>query len=938
MLAKFPEKSMHVVRWVLALGWLLLILSLFYDPFSIWLTDSSQTWSPFRINPQTCIKVQGSCLPQVPYPLGNSLFWGLIIPTGVFAILVFGHEFWRRVCPLSFFSQLPRALGKQRRIKGKELAKIKPDSWLGKNYVYLQFAILYVGVCARILFFDSHRLSLGLLLLGTIVTAIIVGYLFAGKSWCHYFCPMGPVQTFYGEPRGLLTSIAHETQRTGITQSMCRRIGETGKEESACVACNSPCVDIDAERSYWDKINRPDHKFLYYNYVGLVIGFFLYYYLYAGNWQYLLSGAWSRQSNQLEILFNPGFYLFNTPIPIPRLVAVPLTIGLSCFLTYCLGKYLEKFYKSYRLQQNSNFTSQQLQHQIFTFCTFITFNFFFIFAGRGYINKLPVQLQYLFNVLIVLVSTLWLYRTWGRSADVYSKESLASRLRKQLAQLQLDVSRFVEGRSLESLNSDEVYVLAKILPGFTGEKRMQAYKGVLKEALEEGYVNSSSSLEVLVQMRQELGISEAEHLRAITELGIEDPDLFDPQQTRTKENQLRLQSFRQQIHGLVTGKRRRGATGLGKELLKVIKKEKSVHDVLQKDGINMVALSQEYGISAEEETKILNELDPDVNFLQRSEILLSQLESLHSTNISLENQKKNTPNQPDLLAAIDLLQSTIHDKQKLFVKGILEILEPREPGANTTQIALALASLAPQVTGDILADISLKWSEKLHPTLVKRLYQQIDFMKTFSNTTTESDLVGHLESLFYDGDSLTKAISLYLLNSVNAVRAEEQARQLLDSYLMINPLVKETAQALLKKDITTLGTLNKLLYLAGCDLFKPLKTASLLELAYQTEVKVYGANSVILDVDSYCEDILVLVKGKVEEIMAGKGTILQPVQILNQSEILAKTSQNSTLRVRDWEALLLSIEGRLFEQFFYQDRDFARKVLAQESLRLQVRL
>jgi len=352
----------------------------------------------------------------------------------------------------------------------------------------------------------------------------------------------------------------------------------------------------------------------------------------------------------------------------------------------------------------------------------------------------------------------------------------------------------------------------------------------------------------------------------------------------------------------------------------------------------MVALSQEYGISAEEETKILNELDPDVNFLQRSEILLSQLESLHSTNISLENQKKNTPNQPDSLAAMDLLQSTIHDKQKLFVKGILEILEPREPGANTTQIALALASLAPQVTGDILADISLKWSEKLHPTLVKRLSQQIDFMKTFSDTTTRSDIVGHLESLFYDGDSLTKAISLYLLNSVNAVRAEEQARQLLDSYLMINPLVKETAQALLKKDITTLGTLNKLLYLAGCDLFKPLKTASLLELAYQTEVKVYGANSVILDVDSYCEDILVLVKGKVEEIMAGKGTILQPVQILNQSEILAKTSQNSTLRVRDWEALLLSIEGRLFEQFFYQDRDFARKVLAQESLRLQVRL
>jgi hypothetical protein len=81
---------------------------------------------------------------------------------------------------------------------------------------------------------------------------------------------------------------------------------------------------------------------------------------------------------------------------------------------------------------------------------------------------------------------------------------------------------------LESLNPDEVYVLAKILPGFTGEKRLQAYKGVLREALEEGYVNSSNSLEVLIQMRQQLDISEKEHLTVLTELGVEDPDLLNP--------------------------------------------------------------------------------------------------------------------------------------------------------------------------------------------------------------------------------------------------------------------------------------------------------------------------------------------------------------------------------------------------------------------------
>ena len=139
-----------------------------------------------------------------------------------------------------------------------------------------------------------------------------------------------------------------------------------------------------------------------------------------------------------------------------------------------------------------------------------------------------------------MVSTLWVYRTWGRSPKLYSRKSLASRLRKQLSKLQLDVSRFLERGSLESLNPNEVYVLAKILPGFTGEKRLQAYKGVLREALQEGYANSSNSLELLQHMRQQLEISEKEHLTVLTELGVEDPDLLNPSKQRTRETLVRM--------------------------------------------------------------------------------------------------------------------------------------------------------------------------------------------------------------------------------------------------------------------------------------------------------------------------------------------------------------------------------------------------------------
>jgi len=84
---------------------------------------------------------------------------------------------------------------------------------------------------------------------------------------------------------------------------------------------------------------------------------------------------------------------------------------------------------------------------------------------------MPQWGQYIYDLGLVLLSTLWLHKTWQRSPDLYSRENLASRFRKQLEKLQLNVSQFLEGRALEDLNTHEVYILAKVLPSFTREKR-----------------------------------------------------------------------------------------------------------------------------------------------------------------------------------------------------------------------------------------------------------------------------------------------------------------------------------------------------------------------------------------------------------------------------------------------------------------------------------
>ncbi|NEP87274.1 MAG: calcium-binding protein [Okeania sp. SIO2C2] len=625
MISNISEIKIHRVRMAVALGWCVLIFSLFYDPISTQLTEASNVLSPFKINPENCVLLQGKCIEEIPYAMGAPLFWGLIVPCGVLILFVFGHEFWRRICPLSFISQIPRALGwerKRKRVSGtgkvrKELVKVAKNSWLAQNHLCLQFGLLYVGVCARIVFVNSNRLALGLFLTFTIISALTVGFLYGGKSWCQYICPMAPVQKIYGQPRGLFNSTAHKGDRKPVTQSMCRTVTQEGKELSACVACTTKCIDIDAESAYWDEIESYKQQWLYYGYIGLTVGYFVYYYLYAGNWDYLISGVWSHEESQLADILKPGYYLLGEPIDFPKLLAVPVTIGLFIFGAIGIGCALEDLYKAYHKRHHKHTDSRVIRHQMFTLCTFFIFNFFFIFSARGYVKMLPSPLPSLFPVFIMVSSSLWLYRTWRRTPSRYQRESLATRLQKQLKKLNLDTAKFLDGRSIDDLNADEVYVLAKVLPDFSQEKRLQTYKAMLRDAIDEGYVYPANTLENFKQMRQELGISDKDHDTILVELGQEYPELFDPRKPHNRENSLRLESYRETLLEIIlhSGKTHPDRNWVA-NLMKAFSEETSnevLEDLLKNlspEDRNLVQeLRQEYSITKDDEADALKHTD-----------------------------------------------------------------------------------------------------------------------------------------------------------------------------------------------------------------------------------------------------------------------------------------------------------------------------------------
>ena len=937
MFAQLPERRMHWIRWILTIAWLLVIGSLFYDPFTSALTEPNHPWSPLRL-PLTCVQVQGQCLSEQPYPLGTTLFWGAIVPAAIFILLVFGHELWRRICPLSFLSQIPRALGWQRQFKreniktGKvryELAKVNPDSWLGRNYPYVQFGWLFVGLCGRILFFNADRLVLAGWLLFTIAAAIAVGYFYGGKSWCQYFCPMAPVQSIYSEPGSLLSSKAHMSDQS-ITQSMCRTVLPDGKEKSACVACQNPCIDIDAERTYWDSLNKPEASFIRYGYVGLVVGYFGYYYLYAGNWNYYFSGTWLRQTDQLASLFHPGLYLFGQSINIPKLAAVPLVLGGCTAIGYGVGRWIEKRAKSYSQRHHADLNKETVRHRIFTLCTFGIFNFFFIFGGRPLVQLMPWSVQYVYDLGLVLLSTLWLYKTWRRSPDLYSRENLASRFRKQLEKLQLNVSQFLEGRVLSDLNTHEVYILAKVLPGFTREKRHQAYKGVVREALEEGYVNYSSSLEILQQMRQELGITDDEHRIVLEELGIEDPELLSPNRQRSLENQIRLSGYRKSLERLML---------LQSKQLDSLQPKGSDRTEFEQlpfpDSAAIRSLRREYSITAQEEEWILSGFSANAGSVKKAEFLLTRLPELIDCYRAL-----NQPMLHEHQAVLTLLRENISHKKELIVRSVLETLALLQNAPAAPTLAQSLQQSSPAILVELLDQE--EWGDRLSPEILQFLTQPGETPISCSLEFSSQEILSHLEALLQDQNPLIQAAALYMIAQLDAERAQAIAHH--QRQASTPPLVREIAERLLSlptpyPSLVAFPDLEKLVYLFNSDFFHQMQSKTLIALAHRAEVRTYSSGEVITEAGDTCRELLLLIEGeaKIHHRLADEIRVeyLHPGQTLDELEVLAHSTSENTVIADSEKTRILAISVDAFDDLLDHDPDFARRVLELESRRLQ---
>lgn len=180
-------------------------------------------------------------LPLAPgHSHGTLLFWGITLPLVLALLALAGTAPWRRICPLAHVSQLPRALGRHR----GSPRLVPPLSWLGRHHLRLQWGLLVCGLALRLAWVNHDPRALGLLFAATLLGALLSGWLWDGKTWCHFLCPMGPVEAILMGLRPVLRP------RGRLPESLCRTLDEQGRERSSCVQCNSPCLDIDASKAY----------------------------------------------------------------------------------------------------------------------------------------------------------------------------------------------------------------------------------------------------------------------------------------------------------------------------------------------------------------------------------------------------------------------------------------------------------------------------------------------------------------------------------------------------------------------------------------------------------------------------------------------------------------------------------------------------------------
>lgn len=438
------------------------------------------------------------------------LFWTIGLPLVPIGIVVAGFYPWRKVCPLAFFGSLGRkldaVLGK-RGADGKDKAKgkAKPKgpqrrvpAWAESWYPMIALTLLAIALVGRLLLSNGDGIALGILLVALGLGAALVNWRYTGKTWCNFVCPVSIVERIYTEPNSL--RLEHNSQ--------CLK----------CTACKKNCPDIDQENSYWKDVDERAKKLAYFAFPGLVLAFYTYFWLRAGDWEAYFGGGWTRQPVTGDLVTGPG--LFFAPW-LPAYAAAPLSVAVFMLASFGLFWAIDKLVARW-------WTDEELRtHRMFTIAAFVAFNVFYLFAGAPTLRKIPHGTR-VAAFVVPLVATMFLVKRWKRTRREFMEERSAKKLLRKW-------------KFKDPPPDDPAGVFAYFKAQEAAEEQqLSVYRESVREVYSEDVV-TKHELQLLELLRSQLGVSEGQHRKIMEELRA------DPGKVVSVEEELQLQGYREAL-------------------------------------------------------------------------------------------------------------------------------------------------------------------------------------------------------------------------------------------------------------------------------------------------------------------------------------------------------------------------------------------------------
>lgn len=809
--------------------------------------------------------------PFVQQIAGRAVWTILVASLPIFIVLV-GYHRWRRVCPLAFFAQLPGKLGRAGRRKA--------PAWLEDNYYYLVVGIFVASLWLRLIATNGDGLALSAFFTLLTLSAIASGFIFTGKTWCNYICPVSFVEKIYTEPHGL-----RETEN-----SQCDK----------CTACKRFCPDISEENGYWKEIGSRPKRLAYYAFPGLVFGFYFYYYLQSGTWSYYFGGGWTNEPRLYASAFRTGVDgatagLFFYP-PAPRALASLATLALCGALSFAFFLAAERTVGVWLKARGREADDEQRRHVTFSLAAFSAFLIFYTFAGAPTLWKLPWAVPHLFLILVVLTATVFLVRRLGRTRKGFAEEALARNIIKRWEWDDRPAPRDLR----------EAFLVHTVRTGEgarTAARATEIYKEAVQETISDGLV-SREEVHKLERLRRQLDIKKADHDKVMAALASEERALLgDATRHLSAEKCLQLKSYEHALE-------------------KYVRRTSAEEDL--SDGAFVLRLRGEYRVTKEEHEAVLDRLVGGKQVLSaRLAEELHVLERAAATVLVLGRETSPVSN---------FLSQLLRRRRATAVDRLLNVLRLTAEEQNVAGARLKL------LEGDRLGRQAAveKLSQAAAPAFAGYLKDVYLTVTDYTDIALDDLLVTYTGSV----DPYVRATAVLMLSGRGALAAATLERLKGDAHQLVREVVASVSGAPARPDPGEISTIDKMVTLHTVPLFSTLAPEELEELALVCRSETYPAGAVICKEGARGDDVFVILDGSVC-VMRDRGdspslaSAERAGSVIGEMAVLDPAPRAATVIVGDEGVRTLRIAGPAFLDALHSDPLIASGLLKVMARRLR---